>query len=50
MSDFCPHCDDFSIDATRANKIKKLAPKEKAGKKRSKSESEKETGSKIPTT
>ena len=27
MSDFCPHCDDFSIDATRAKKIKKLSSK-----------------------
>ena len=24
MSDFCPHCDDFSIDASRAGKIGEL--------------------------
>jgi len=24
MSDFCPHCDDFSIDASRAGRIKEL--------------------------
>ena len=29
MSDFCPHCDDFSIDASRASKrlVKKKQPK-----------------------
>ena len=28
MSDFCPHCDDFSIDASRASKkpVKKDRP------------------------
>ncbi len=24
MSDFCPHCDDFSIDASRAGRIEEL--------------------------
>ena len=24
MSDYCPHCDDFSIDASRAGRIEEL--------------------------
>jgi len=29
MSDYCPHCDDFSIDSARASTrlVKKLKPK-----------------------
>ena len=29
MSDFCPHCDDFSIDASRAGRIEELEQREK---------------------
>ena len=29
MSDFCPHCDDFSIDASRAGRIEELERQEK---------------------
>ena len=38
MSDFCPHCDDFSIDASRArrtdNDEAKMNPKKNASKPR----------------
>ena len=30
MSDFCPHCDDFSIDASRAGRIEELERQEKS--------------------
>ena len=30
MSDFCPHCDDFSIDASRAGKMDELERQEKS--------------------
>ena len=30
MSDFCPHCDDFSIDASRAGRIEELELQEKS--------------------
>lgn len=33
MSDFCPHCDDFSIDASRAKKKSIIKPKKKPEKK-----------------
>ena len=33
MSDFCPHCDDFSIDASRAGRTKKHEVPEKPKKK-----------------
>ena len=29
MSDFCPHCDDFSIDASRAGRIEEFERQEK---------------------
>ena len=29
MSDFCPHCDDFSIDSSRAGRVKKRKAPEK---------------------
>ncbi len=29
MSDFCPHCDDFSIDASRVRRMDNKEPKEK---------------------
>ena len=29
MSDLCPHCDDFSIDASRAGRIEELEQREK---------------------
>ena len=29
MSDFCPHCDDFSIDASRAGRMDELERQEK---------------------
>ena len=29
MSDFCPHCDDFSIDASRATRMDELERQEK---------------------
>ena len=29
MSDFCPHCDDFSIDASRAGRMEKHKAPEK---------------------
>ena len=29
MSDFCPHCDDFSIDASRARRMEKHKAPEK---------------------
>ena len=29
MSDFCPHCDDFSIDASRAGRMEKQKSPEK---------------------
>ena len=36
MSDFCPHCDDFSIDASRARRTDNQEAKEKPEKKGSK--------------
>ena len=30
MSDFCPHCDDFSIGASRAGRIEELELQEKS--------------------
>ena len=36
MSDFCPHCDDFSIDASRARRTDNLEAKEKPKKNGSK--------------
>ena len=30
MSDFCPHCDDFSIDASRATRMDELERQEKS--------------------
>ena len=30
MSDFCPQCDDFSIDASRAGRIEELERQEKS--------------------
>ena len=36
MSDFCPHCDDFSIDASRARRAENPEAKEKPKKKGSK--------------
>ena len=36
MSDFCPHCDDFSIDASRARRAENPEAKEKPKKKASK--------------
>ena len=30
MSDFCPHCDDFSIDASRAGRMDELERQEKS--------------------
>ena len=30
MSDFCPHCDDFSIDASRAGRIEEFNRQEKS--------------------
>jgi len=30
MSDFCPHCDDFSIDASRAGRIEELEQRAKS--------------------
>ena len=33
MSDFCPHCDDFSIDASRAGRREKPKAPEKPKKK-----------------
>ena len=32
MSDFCPHCDDFSIDASRATRMDELERQEKSKK------------------
>ena len=29
MSDFCPHCDDFPIDASRVRRMDNKEPKEK---------------------
>jgi hypothetical protein len=36
MSDFCPHCDDFSMDASRATRTDNHEAKEKPKKKASK--------------
>ena len=36
MSDFCPHCDDFSIDASRARRTDNPEAKEKPKKNGSK--------------
>ena len=36
MSDFCPHCDDFSIDASRARRTENHEAKEKPKKNASK--------------
>ena len=36
MSDFCPHCDDFSIDASRARRTDNREAKEKPKKNASK--------------
>ena len=36
MSDFCPHCDDFSIDASRARRTDNHEAKEKPKKNASK--------------
>ena len=36
MPEFCPHCDDFSIDASRASRTKNPAAKEQSKKKESK--------------
>ena len=30
MSDYCPHCDDFSIDASRAGRIEGLEQRAKS--------------------
>ena len=30
MSDFCPHCDDFSIDASRVRRMEELERQEKS--------------------
>ena len=30
MSDFCPHCDEFSIDASRAGRVEELERQEKS--------------------
>ena len=30
MSDYCPHCDDFSIDASRATRMDELERQEKS--------------------
>ena len=30
MSDFCPHCDDFPIDASRAGRIEELEQRAKS--------------------
>ena len=37
MSDYCPHCDDFSIDASRARRTENREAKEKPKTKGSKS-------------
>ena len=29
MSDFCPHCDEFSIDASRVRRVDELERQEK---------------------
>ena len=42
MSDFCPHCDDFSIDASRARRTKNHEAPEKPEKN---DPGEKESGS-----
>ena len=36
MSDFCPHCDDFSIDASRAGRIEELEQRAKSKEKAAK--------------
>ena len=35
MSDYCPHCDDFSIDASRAGRMKRQETPKKPFKKNS---------------
>ena len=44
MSDFCPHCDDFSIDASRARRTDNREAKEKPKKKPEKNTSKPRRG------
>ena len=49
MSDLCPHCDDFSIDASRARRASRVSDQGKRDsvKKTRKSKQEKATGTPV---